>query len=323
MARYGPNAILRRGGGRDRALAPDDHTTKEANLPTIARIAAGVNGQPAGLDAVVLGETIAAATGAELMLVAVHSDPLVVLPSGMNWKALEKQAEQTVRDARDKLAPGARVDVETDVSVARALGRVVQREHRDLLVLGSSRRADQGTVRIGKRARQLLHEVECALAIAPSGMSRDGERRIERIGVGYDGGPESQAALAHAGSIAAAAGAKLHVRGVVDDRLPALGWSAIGGDPVIPQWDELVESEEQTLLAELTDAARASGASVETEVRRGRPADALLELSDEVDLLVIGSRRWGPVARLILGSTGEALLFHARCPVMVFPRPRD
>jgi nucleotide-binding universal stress UspA family protein len=305
------------------APAADDHATKESKVPTLARIAVGVNGRSAGLDAVTLGEAIARATGAELMLVTVHTDPLVVLPSGMNWKALEEQAEKAAMQARDALAPDARVVVETDVSVARALGRVVERERRDLLVLGSSRRAEEGGVRIGKRARQLVNDAKCSLAIAPRGMNRDGGRRLERIGVGYDGGPESRAALALAGSIAAAANAMLHVRGVVDDRLPTLGWSAVGGGPVIPQWEQLVESDEKSLLTELTDAARASGANVETAVERGRPADALLALSGEVDLLVIGSRRWGPFARLILGSTGEALLFHARCAVMVVPRPRD
>jgi nucleotide-binding universal stress UspA family protein len=35
---------------------------------------------------------------------------------------------------------------------------------------------------------------------------------------------------------------------------------------------------------------------------------------------VIGSRRWGAAARLLLGSIGEALMHSARCPVMVVPR---
>jgi nucleotide-binding universal stress UspA family protein len=51
-----------------------------------------------------------------------------------------------------------------------------------------------------------------------------------------------------------------------------------------------------------------------------RPADALLELGADVDLLVIGSRRWGPVARLLLGSTGEVLMRDAECPIVVVPR---
>lgn len=54
---------------------------------------------------------------------------------------------------------------------------------------------------------------------------------------------------------------------------------------------------------------------------RGRSADALLALSGEVDLLLIGSRRWGAGARVLLGSTGEALMQAAACPVLAVPRP--
>jgi nucleotide-binding universal stress UspA family protein len=303
----------------------------------VARIAVGVDGYSEGRDAVTLGAAIARATGAELMLVAVHPDPLVVLPSEMNWKGLEKQAEATLREARDALAPGARIVVETDFSVPRALARVVRRERRDLLVMGSSRHAPEGLVRIGKRTRQLLCHFECALAVAPRGMHEHTEARIARMGVGYDGGPESQAALMLAGEIAVASAAELRVRGVVDARVPAVGWSrlgtgavvdptpgwsAIGGEGVTAEWDELVQARENSLRAELDDAARTTGARAKTEVVRGRPATALIELCRDIDLLVIGSRRWGAVARLMLGSTGEALLHDASCPVLVVPRPQ-
>ena len=46
-----------------------------------------------------------------------------------------------------------------------------------------------------------------------------------------------------------------------------------------------------------------------------------MELGEQVDLLVIGSRRWGAATRVLVGSTGEALLHDAACPVLVVPRP--
>ena len=133
------------------------------------------------------------------------------------------------------------------------------------------------------------------------------------------------------------AGAELHVRGVVDDRIQAIGWSrlgtgpvivpgfgwlAIGSDGVTPEWDEVVQASVDALQAKVADAARGTAEKVETDIQLGRPASALLKLSQEVDLLLIGSRRWGPVARVILGSTGEALLHDASCPVLVVPRPK-
>jgi len=40
-----------------------------------------------------------------------------------------------------------------------------------------------------------------------------------------------------------------------------------------------------------------------------------------VDLLVVGSRSYGPVKRLVVGSTSNYLERHARCALLVLPRP--
>ena len=284
-------------------------------------IAAGVDGYPEGHDAATLGAMLARATGGELLLVAVHPEPLVVLPAELGWTAMRQQAEEELRQTRDELAPGARVVVETDWSVPRALERVAAREHRNLLVMGSSRRGPVGRVRIGKRTRQLLCHFRCALAVAPRGLAAAPGRRLSHVGVGYDGSEESQAALALAGSIAAAAGAKLWVRGVVDDRLPGVGWPSFDREQLSSVWSELTEPMVDSLRAQAQAAAEATGAEVAVDVIRGRPVDALLELGEQVDLLVIGSRRWGAATRVMIGSTGEGLLHDVGCPVLVVPRP--
>jgi nucleotide-binding universal stress UspA family protein len=285
----------------------------------ISRIAVGIDGFTEGQDAAALGAAIARMTGAGVMLVAVHSAPLFPAP-GWDWRSLRKEAETILRGVRDRFAPDARIRTESDFSVPRALLRVVQRQHRDLLVVGSSRQAPQGHVRISKRTRQLLCQFECALAIAPRGMHSNPDVQLKRIGVGYDGEPESAAALALAGSIAGA-GAELQVRAVVDDRVPGLLRSALGG-LVATGWTDVIAQEQQCLHDQAIAAAEATGATVNVEVLGGRPADALLALSGDVDLLVIGSRRWGPTARVLLGSTGEALLHDAACPVLAVPRPQ-
>jgi nucleotide-binding universal stress UspA family protein len=50
------------------------------------------------------------------------------------------------------------------------------------------------------------------------------------------------------------------------------------------------------------------------------PADQLVDLSERVDLLVLGSRAWGPVRRIVLGSVSAGLTREAHCPVLVLPR---
>jgi nucleotide-binding universal stress UspA family protein len=288
----------------------------------IARIAAGVDGYREGRDAAALAAAIARASAAELMLVAVHPEPMVVLPAEIGWTAMREEAERVLRETRDAVAPGARIVVETDWSVPRALERVVEREHRDLLVVGSSRRGPEGKVYIGSRTRQLLSDSRCALAVAPRGVTDHPAPRLTSIGVGYDGARKSEAALALAGSLALRAGAKLWVWGVVDDSLPMVGWRSRVQDQVLAMWDELLEPQVAALLKRARVASEATGAELaEVDVRRGRPADALMELCEHVDLLVIGSRRWGGAARVILGRTGEALMHGASAAMLVVPRP--
>ena len=192
--------------------------------------------------------------------------------------------------------------------------------HRDLLVVGSSRRGPTGVVSIGSRTRQLIDDLDCALAVAPRSLSERHPLRLTRIGAGYDGGPESRAALATAIQIASGAGAELTVRGVIDDRVPALGWPSVWMGEILESWEEMMDEEERGLRSDIERAVGAPGILVHIDLDRGRPASSLHELSKEVDLLVIGSRRWGPLARLVLGGTGERLVHGAECSLLIVPR---
>jgi nucleotide-binding universal stress UspA family protein len=287
-----------------------------------ALIAVGVDGYPEGRDAAALAAAIGSATDAELLLVAVHPDPVVSVPvpPELGWTALHKHGEAMLRQLRDAVAPRARIAIETDWSVARALERVARREHRDLLVLGSSRGAPEGSVRIGNRTRQLLSDAPCAVAVAPRGFGARPARPFGTVGVGYDGGPDALRALHSAAALATAAGAKLRVRAVLDDQLPSVGWLHEDRAGVQAMWDEMLDPQARSLRDATQRAVSATGADAEIDVRFGGPAGSLIELSGEVDLLIVGSRRWGPDARVLLGSTGETLMHQASCPVIVVPR---
>jgi nucleotide-binding universal stress UspA family protein len=52
----------------------------------------------------------------------------------------------------------------------------------------------------------------------------------------------------------------------------------------------------------------------------GVVADRLDELATKVDLVVCGSRGWGAVRRVILGSTADRLIHSSPSPVLVVPR---
>ena len=64
-------------------------------------------------------------------------------------------------------------------------------------------------------------------------------------------------------------------------------------------------------------ARHAGEVTVHECVRLGDPRDVLLELGQEADQLIIGSRGRGPVRSLLLGSVGVTLSRHAVCPVVI------
>jgi nucleotide-binding universal stress UspA family protein len=58
---------------------------------------------------------------------------------------------------------------------------------------------------------------------------------------------------------------------------------------------------------------------VRVEVLEGR-VEALEEATADLDLVICGSRGYGPARVVLLGSVSHALAFHARCPVLILPR---
>jgi nucleotide-binding universal stress UspA family protein len=255
------------------------------------------------------------------MLIAVHEEPLIefVSPAEMSWTTRQRQAWATLVEARDSLAPEARITVQSDVLIWRALRHVARRDHRDLLVVGSGRDASDGRVRLGERAAGLFDHLECPLAIVPRGMRTRQQRRLERIGVGYQDEPEAIAALELARSIALAARAELAVRSVIDDRTPV----GVPTEDLVPVGESIVENQTRLLMDQARAAVGRGDAPVRLDVSRAKPADALSALGTGVDLLVIGSRRSGPAGRISLGSTGSDLANGASCPILVVPRPPD
>jgi nucleotide-binding universal stress UspA family protein len=160
-------------------------------------------------------------------------------------------------------------------------------EDAGLIVTGSAR-----------TALHVLHGSPLPVAVAPAGFADGPEDRLRVIGVGFDGQPESRAALRIAERVALEQEATLRVYAVV---LP-------GGEGLNERLHEEV--------GRLDTRVRAAAS-----VRRGDPAAALTEATREgLDLLVLGSRGYGPLRRVVFGSVSSRLLAAAECPVLVLPR---
>jgi nucleotide-binding universal stress UspA family protein len=125
--------------------------------------------------------------------------------------------------------------------------------------------------------------------------------------VGYDGSPESKLALQAAKNLAASTGAEIIALQLV--MLPAYAYGPIGA-VVLANLDVAVEEAEKEMQAL---------EGVEGRAQYGLGSD-LGYFAEEVDLLVVGSRGYGPWGRMIHGSTSSKLARHTRAPLLIVPR---
>ncbi|MFG2006217.1 universal stress protein [Spirillospora sp. NPDC048911] len=176
----------------------------------------------------------------------------------------------------------------------------------ELVVVGSH---EQDELPVGSTALQLP-----ARSRRPVVVVRRTPSSYERVVVGADGSPASDAALAFAFEEAA-------IR----------GWSL---QAVYGCWEPgAVAESELALFADKETLKRSCGARLERAVAPWRDKypqvsaetslimegsrTALLEASQTADLIVAGDRGTGKVSQLLLGATSSALLQHAPCSVAI------
>jgi nucleotide-binding universal stress UspA family protein len=82
---------------------------------------------------------------------------------------------------------------------------------------------------------------------------------------------------------------------------------------------EVEEEKASQALSATTDVVKQAGLDPQRTLRRGEAGTVICEVAKEIgaDLIVIGSRGWNPLKRLLLGSTSTYVLYHADSPVLV------
>ncbi len=108
----------------------------------------------------------------------------------------------------------------------------------------------------------------------------------------------------------------LTVAGRVGDNQEEAAWlPPIGAHETGKHEDNEGHAALSATFAELGDGWR----TLRSETRRGNPAEEVLRAAEEApfDMIVVGSRGLGAVARFLLGSVAERVARHARCPVLV------
>ncbi|GAA2437545.1 universal stress protein [Actinomadura vinacea] len=133
--------------------------------------------------------------------------------------------------------------------------------------------------------------------------------RIGGVVVGYDGSEAGGRALDWAAVEAGARGVPLTVVHV---------WEPYGGGSMVPLVVDLRRVAQETLDGGVEHVRKAApDLEMRSLLEGGSPAARLIEVSPQVDLIVVGSHGRGGFAGLMLGSVGAHLAAHAACPVVV------
>ncbi|HEV2998789.1 MAG TPA: universal stress protein [Solirubrobacteraceae bacterium] len=277
------------------------------------KVIVGVDGRPTGRDAIALAARLLTAGGG-LTLVHVRPGelrPVHAVTPGL--LAVEREASHELlereRDAAD-LDPALQTELLSLVGISpgRALHDLAEERSADLLVVGSCGHGLFGRAVLGDTTRAALNGAPCAVAVAARGYA-DHPLPLGRIGVGYDGSGESEVALAAARELAGRLRATVSALQVVS--IQTFAFTGIA-PPILGESIELMVKEANARMAELE--------GVEGRAVYGLPGEELAAFGDQVDLLVVGSRGYGPLRRLVLGSTSDYLERHARSSLLVLPR---
>jgi nucleotide-binding universal stress UspA family protein len=279
-------------------------------------IIVGVDAREGGRDALALASALAQISGGEL--IAVHAYPYdYFISRGSSDKfdsAMHSAAMETLEGELERAGVAARAIAVPDGSPGRALHLAASRNDADLIVVGSSHRGRIGRVLAGDDAASTLHAAPCPVVVAPTGYAQDGGK-LETIGVAFDGSGESHAAVELARDLATAAGAGLRIIEVVVPPDPGGPFPAYR-----PDWEEHARIRREE-AQERVDAVVAELGEIATgDIAFGRPADELAFEANHLDLLITGSRNYGPLRRVIPGSTSSKLVHRAPCPVLVTTR---
>lgn len=279
------------------------------------KILVGYDASEQAEDALAFGKQLADATDADLVVVGVF--PLAPMWITVDAAIGQAEAERANRVRAAAASVGAEADTLLSTSPARGLHDRAEQIEADLIVVGSSKHGRLGQILAGSVGLALLHGSPCAVAIAPHGYRDQADRDIETIVVGFDGSAEAGLALMAASRLARGIAARVKLVSVAEPPALAVGRGGSGG------WHELKEAIKEDMRDRLTQACAAvpSGIDAEPILVSGEPTAALSEASTEPGtVLVLGSRAYGPVRRVLLGSVSRKLVRSAASPVIIYPR---
>jgi nucleotide-binding universal stress UspA family protein len=234
-------------------------------------------------------------------------------------QATSEQAAEQIKS----LFPGWQVRSEALAdSPAWALIRTADQWHPDLIVMGArGHSVFGGRLILGSISQRVLYEAKCSVRIARAG--RKSAEDPVRLLVGVDQSTDSDAAVDAVCNRKWPSGSEVSVLAVVDTVMAinsgssessTMKWIEVGEEK---NWDDV-----RRIFEPLAEKLRRAGLHTDVLIRRGNPADQILEEADTwgADCIFVGARGIRGIDRLLLGSVSSGVSARAHCSVEVVRR---
>ena len=292
------------------------------------RYVVGLSADRGGQDALSLGRMLSRTGDVTLtvcmVLPEVWGYPSLARVDAEYAEFLKRYADEAISDARTVLGESVRAEYVTRPARSATEGLIATATEldADLIVLGSARHGPLGRFTLGSVTTEMLHSAPLPVVLTPRGHRPSSDARLQRVTCAFAGSTLSRTAFDAAVQLAKRHHVPLRLATlVVRDR--QMYPSEVGYDAerlVEQQWRSQAAESQERALAEVPEDVR-----VEARVVGGRDwEDALDSLPwEEGEVLVVGSSRLGPVARLFLGSNSTKIIRSSPVPVLVIPRGAD
>lgn len=287
------------------------------------RVLLAIDGSPEARTATAFLRTLPLPLDAAVRIAVVVTLPAFTLdvpPIREFKRSVLDEARVIVERARDVLAPRG-LAIETDVSVGDPKEEIVRMAATewgaDLVVLGG-----RG---LGRIRRFLLGSVSLAVARhapCPVLVVKGRPRKLGSVLVAMDGSESSFGAVRFLLSLRMPRQTKVRLLSVVEPlRYPTTAPQALRG-----QLARMVKELESERRSELEKAIGQAALELDDTITRvthstptGDPATEIVAAAadHDADLVVVGARGRGGMARLLLGSASEKVLQHAARPVLI------
>jgi nucleotide-binding universal stress UspA family protein len=289
-----------------------------------SRVVIGYDGSEASEDAVAFGLTWCRSTGDVPIVATVYPEehPFGVGRVDVEWATYVREQAEIIQDkARATVGDAALYRNVASTSAAHGLADLADDVEAAMVIVGTTTE-ETGLTRalLGTSTERLLHGATVPVTVVPPGWRQSAPDRISSIGVAYVDTRDGREALRVAVRVALRIPARLTLYSV-------LGQSSERYSYLVGRTDE------QAFLDKARDSYgkalefAAAGVPPELEPRtvllEGAVVESLAALGPEdVDMLVCGSRGYGPVRRVLLGGVSSPLIRRAQLPLTVVPRAR-